>query len=79
MPIAYIKTQIKQFIHNFEESVDRLMTMEEFIQKLPELYVFLKSDDQCKLQNLTEEQFMQLAQEGLVKAQMFKQFNFKGF
>lgn len=64
MKIAILRNRITKYIHEFEEKVDRLITMQEFIDLLPEIYRRLTWDDMNPLGDLTEEEFFLASQLG---------------
>ena len=64
MKTAIVRNRIKQYIHEFEESVDRLMTVQEFIDRIPEYYNLLKVDEAQPLGQITYDEFIKASQLG---------------
>ena len=73
MKTAYVKTQILRFIGEFEDSVDRCITLQEFIDQIPEYYKKLAVDSEKPLHNITYWQFIQASQVGYKLASQNKQ------
>lgn len=64
MKTAYVRTQLNRFIAEFEDSVDRCITVQEFIDQIPEYYQRLAADPEKPLGGITLEEFVQASQLG---------------
>ena len=58
---GYIRTEIYKYIHEFEETEDRMITDEEFIDGLPKMYTILSSDPEKPLDGMSEADFLWIA------------------
>lgn len=58
---AYVRTEISKYIDKFEDNVDRIITMDEFIDELPNIYDILTQDTETPLGGMSKEDFLWIA------------------
>ena len=64
MKTAYVRTELHRFIAEFEDSVDRCITFQEFIDQIPAYYKRLSEDPEKPLGSITYDQFVLASQLG---------------
>lgn len=64
MKTAYVRTQLLRFIAEFEDSVDRCITPQEFIDRIPEFFHRLATDPEKPLGDFTYKDFILASQLG---------------
>jgi len=75
MKKGYVQTEIIKFLNSEEKKLNRQLNVEDVFKVLPDLFKFLKDNQENGLENLTFDIFRQNVEVGYMMAEQDNQLN----